>query len=144
MLDKKVMYAIGQVAARTARMQAPDSDANEVIDFVPLLKPWKEGVQLAGEIVIDSGVPYRTITSHDSAGNPEWRPENTPSLFAPYHGTDRAHALPWRAPTGTHDAYQKGEWMIWTDGKKYECAEDNTVWDPQIMPTAWIVGNDTP
>lgn len=31
-----------------------------------------------------------------------------PALWAPYHATDRAHALPWIAPTGAQDAYNAG------------------------------------
>lgn len=31
---------------------------------------------------------------------------------------------------GAHDAYQTGEWMIWTDGKPYRCTQNATVWGP--------------
>lgn len=142
MLNEKTLYAMGQLIARTAREKAAQTGAaaNEVIDLCPLLTPWQEGPQAAGEVVVYEGYPYRTITSHDSTGNPAWNPAAAPALFAPYHGTDRAHALPWRAPTGAQDAYGSGEWMIFTDGIAYRCTQDGTVWGPDTLMEAWEAG----
>lgn len=138
MLDLNALRAIGMVAARLARQTVTtDTAANDVIDYTALLMPWKEGPQTAGQVVVYNGYPYRTIQAHDSTGNPAWNPEATPALFAPYHGTDAAHALPWRAPTHAGDAYQRGEWMIWKDGTLYECQQNGTVWDPEVLPSAW-------
>ena len=46
---------------------------------------------------------------------------------------------PGLPPTGAHDAYQTGEYMIWTDGQTYRCTTDNTVWGPDTLPSAWEV-----
>lgn len=142
MLNANQMHAIGQFIARQARAFAAESGAkaNEVIDYTPLLKRWQPGVHAAGEVVVEDDYPYRTIQTHDSTYNPDWNPQAVPALFAPFHATDKAHALPWRAPTHAGDAYNAGEWIIWTDGAAYECLQDATVYDPEVLPSAWRKG----
>lgn len=142
MLDLKQMRAIGMMVARQARERAAQEgvEANEIIDMTALLKPWVEGPQTAGDVVVYNDYPYKVVQTHDSTGNPTWNPSDTPALFAPYHATDKAHALPYVAPTGAQDAYNSGEWMIWTDGLAYKCKQDATVWGPDVLPAAWEVG----
>lgn len=139
MFDVKMMRTIGALAARQARAVAQDAKttANEVIDLCPLLKPWRPGVWNAGDVVGYAGCPYLCVQPHDSMASPEWTPPAAPALFSPFHGTDRAHALAWQAPTGAQDAYQEGEWMIWTDGAAYRCLADGTVHAPDVLPESW-------
>lgn len=140
MLDANTMRAVGMMVARLARERAIEAGvkANEVIDLSPLLKEWKPGKHNAGDVVVYNDYPYRVNDpGHDSTGNDSWNPEDTPALFSPYHATDAAHALPWKAPTSAADAYQAGEWMLWTDGKSYRCKQDATVWGPDILSTSW-------
>ena len=139
MLNLEMLRTMGQLLARQAREKAEDAKANEVIDMMQLLKPWQEGPQTAGEVVTYEGSPYKVVQTHDSTGNPTWNPAATPSLFAPYHATDEAHALPWQTPTGAHDAYYTGEWMVFKD-IAYECQMDGCVYDPEAYPAAWKEG----
>ena len=90
-------------------------------------------------IAMYNGCPWRCCQAHNSAGNPSWAPGVTPALWAPYHATDAAHALPWISPTGAQDAYQTGEYMIFTDGKKYRCTTANTVHSPETYAQSWAV-----
>lgn len=138
MFDLKQLRAIGMVVARQAREKAAEEGvaANDVIDMTALLKPWAEGLQTAGEVISYAGAPYKVVQTHDSTGNPGWNPAATPALFAPYHATDKAHALPFAAPTGAHDAYNVGEWMIY-NGLAYECQMDGCVYNPDALPSAW-------
>ena len=53
-----------------------------------------------------------------------------------YHGTSKETARNWIVPTGAHDMYKKGEWMIWTDGSLYECLSDTT-YSPVDYAAAW-------
>ena len=141
MLDFRQMRAIGMQAARQARASVTEQTAaNDVIDLYPLLTPWKEGPYAAGDVVVYENYPYRVVQAHDSTGNAGWNPKDAPALFAAYHATDRAHALPYVAPSGAHDAYMMDEWMIWTDGRFYRCRQDATVWGPDVLPGAWEVG----
>lgn len=43
----------------------------------------------------------------------------------------------WVQPTGAHDAYNTGDKMTYTDGKKYVCKVDNCVWGPDVYPDGW-------
>lgn len=40
-------------------------------------------------------------------------------------------------PTGAHDAYNTGDRMTYTDGRRYVCRMDGCVWDPDTYPDAW-------
>ena len=139
MLNKDKLYAVGMMAARQARARAKENNvaANEVIDYAVLLKEWVTGAYKIGDVVVYQGYPYKCIQAHDSTGNDSWYPSAVPALFAPYHGTDATHALPYAAPTHAGDAYQTGEWMIWTDGVKYKCLQNACVYDPSVLPSAW-------
>ena len=138
-LSNAEMRAIGKMLAIMADEYSRKETAtpNEIIDLHPLLRPWRQGVYKAGQIVTYEKRPYRVISDHDSTNIPNWTPELAPSLFANFHGTDAKHALPWQAPTGAHDAYNKGEWMIYTDGISYECQQNATTWGPDVVPAAW-------
>lgn len=43
----------------------------------------------------------------------------------------------WVEPTGAHDAYNTGDKMTYTDGKRYICQMDNCVWTPDAYPAGW-------
>lgn len=43
----------------------------------------------------------------------------------------------WVQPTGSHNAYNTGDKMTYTDGKKYICKVDNCVWGPDVYPDGW-------
>lgn len=136
MLNVKKFHAVGMMAARNAREKAATAAANDVISMTALLKEWHEGAYNVGDVVAESGYPYKCIQAHDSTGNPAWNPQANPALFAPYHATAKEYALPWRAPTHAGDAYNKGEWMIW-EGGAYECQTDATIYAPDVLPAAW-------
>ena len=57
-------------------------------------------------------------------------------MWGAYHATDAEHALPWTKPTGAHDMYQMGEFMIWTDNNVYECIQA-TDHSPEEYAQAW-------
>ena len=108
--------------------------------MAPALPAWTPASYAAGDVRGYEGAPYRCAQAHDSTQNPAWTPPATPALWAPYHATVREFALPWQMPTGAQDAYQQGEWMIFTDGKPYRCTRDGTVWGPDQVADAWEVG----
>lgn len=120
----------------TAQAAAPD----DVIALSVYLPEWGERAYEVGYVVTYDGQPYRCVQAHDSTGNPGWTPTEARSLWANYHAQSAEMALPWAAPTGGHDAYRMGEWMIWTDGAVYRCKVDNTVHGPDALPGAWTKG----
>lgn len=135
--------AVLSAAVRLARLNlqkhAPEMTSTQVISCAALLPAWAQGPYTAGQVVSHNGQPWRCLQAHDSSGDAAWAPGIAPSLWGAYHSTVAKWALPWVAPTGAHDAYQAGEYMIWTNGQTYRCTTDNTVWGPDTLPSAWTV-----
>lgn len=101
------------------------------------IRPWKPGAYEANKDVrMYDGIPYKCVQAHDSTVNDDWNPAVTPALWIQYHGTTQDTARPWIAPTGAHDMYKQGEYMIWTDGALYRC-EGDTVFSPGDYAQAW-------
>lgn len=110
----------------------------EINNNTAAIRPWKPGPHAAGDVRMHLGIPHKCVQSHDSTGNESWNPAATPALWMQYHGTSAATARPWIAPTGAHDMYKAGEYMVWTDGLTYRCKAD-TVYSPADYPQAWEV-----
>lgn len=127
---------------REAIAAAPTADPDDVIADAALLQPWVPGNYTTGDVRVQNSYPYKCCQAHDSTDNPDWDPATNRALWVPYHATTAKWALPYAAPTGAHDAYQDGEYMIWTDGQIYRCNTDNTVWGPDTLPGAWEVVQD--
>jgi hypothetical protein len=131
-----------EIAARTrlermmvARVAAGGND-DDVISLTPLFAAWDNATDYReGDIVRHNGEPYCAIRAVPSGLN--WSPSAAPSEWASYHGRTRATALTWRQPTGAHDMYRAGEWMIW-QGSYYECIAD-TAYSPGEYAGAWVI-----
>ena len=108
----------------------------EINDNMVAIRPWREGAYAIGDVRMFEGNPYKCVQTHDSTGNPGWNPKDAPALWMQYHGTTKGTARPWIAPTGAHDMYLKGEYMIWTDGYMY-CAVWDTSFSPEDYAGAW-------
>lgn len=143
MLDTNTMRAIGRLIALQARKQVLEAAANDVIDLGPLLEPWKAGTSespidyTVGDVRTYNNQPWKCVQAHTHHGEPGWEP-GAVSMWGAYHATDATHALPWVKPTGAHDMYKAGEYMIWTDGNKYKCVQD-TAYSPEEYIQAWEV-----
>ena len=83
----------------------------------------------------ETGYPYECMTSYNGTVQQDWTMDNR-TIWKPWHSRDPEYALPWVAPTGAHDMYRAGEYMIWTDGKVYECKQD-TNFSPTEYAQAW-------
>lgn len=127
---------------REAIAAAPTADPDDVIADAALLQPWVPGNYTTGDVRVQDGYPYKCCQAHDSSNNPDWDPVTQRALWVPYHAKTAKWALPYAAPTGAHDAYQDGEYMVWTDGQIYRCNTDNTVWGPDTLPDVWEVVQD--
>ena len=127
---------------REAIAAAPTAAPDDVIADAALLRPWTPGDYAAGDVRVQDGYPYKCCQAHDSTDNPDWDPATNRALWVPYHAKSPKWGLPYVAPTGAHDAYQTGEYMIWTDGQIYRCNTDNTVWGPDTLPDVWEVVQD--
>ena len=90
-----------------------------------------------GEVALhpDTGYPRECRQSYDGTVQQDWTID-TPTLWKPWHSRKPEYALLWEAPTGAHDMYLAGEYMIWTDGTVKHCLE-NTNFSPDEYPQAW-------
>jgi hypothetical protein len=110
-------------------------NAAEINEHAAVIRAWTPGAYVVGDVRMYDGIPYKCVQAHDG----EWTPDTTPALWMQYHGTSAATARPWIAPTGAHDMYKSGEYMIWTDGTVYRCLTD-TVYSPVDYAQAWEGG----
>lgn len=108
----------------------------EVNEYQAAVREWQPGAYVVGDVRQRLGAPYKCVQAHDSTANPGWTPEATPALWMQYHGTTPESARPWIAPTGAHDMYKAGEYMIWTDGRLKKAKMD-TAYSPADYPQAW-------
>ena len=114
-----------------------DSPA-EINDNPAAIRIWKPGAYEAGDVRAYGGIPYRCVLGHDSTNQPDWTPDATPALWMQYHGTTVETARAWVTPTGAHDMYRAGEFMIWTGGAVYRCVAD-TAYSPASSIWVWQV-----
>ena len=118
---------------------AESEDKTLAIQCMALFEPWTKGNYKVGDVRTDpkTGYPYECITPHDSISNPDWDIA-VRTLWKPWHSRSLEYALPWEAPTGAHDIYKTGEFMIFTDGKVYKALQD-TNFSPTEYAQAWEV-----
>lgn len=132
--DKVVLFKIRKILDKYYPFILENPVAiNEAIEGMRL---WTPGAYAVSDIVRYNNIPYKCVQAHDSTNNSEWTPSSTPALWMEYHGTSKETARNWIAPTGVHDMYKQGEWMIFTDGKYYECLND-TAYSPTDYSSAW-------
>ena len=108
----------------------------EINENMVAIRPWKPGKYALGDVRMYYGVPYKCVQAHESTITNDWTPEDTPALWMQYHGTSVETARAWIAPTGAHDMYKAGEYMIFTDTHMYLCKSD-TAYSPSDYPAAW-------
>lgn len=130
-IEALVRYAQGKL---TGEMTTAE-DKTLAISCAGLFQSWTPGVYKAGDIRTKDGVPYECILEHSSITNPDWTVD-VRTLWKPYHSRQKNWALPWTAPTGAHDMYKTGEYMVYTDGITYLCKQD-TSYSPADYAAAW-------
>lgn len=117
---------------------APSMTNDEIIQNKTLCKIWTLGKHSVGEVYSTGDQIWQCIQDYDNAVYPDITPLGTAwaTFHKPYHGTTKDTARPWVAPTGAHDIYLTGEYMIWTDGVIYKCLQ-NTNFSPVDYAAAW-------
>ena len=92
---------------------------------------WRAGLNLVdGTIVTHEGKNHQVLQGHISQTG--WAPPVVPALFKAI----AADYAEWKQPQGAHDAYMKGDKVMYK-GKKYESAIDYNVYSPEAYPAGW-------
>lgn len=100
------------------------------IDYAPFVQPTgPHDAYMTGGTTTFNGRKYRSRID-----NNVWSPEQYPGGWEEV--TDGTEIPEWMQPSGAHDAYSEGDRVRW-NGKVYESAMDNNVWDPETYPDGW-------
>ena len=136
-MTRSMALAYRAAIDRAAAAAATD---NERITISVLYPDWTAGTHTVGEIYNAGGQTWECFAAYDNATYPDVNPDNAAwrTFNRPLHGTSPATARPFAQPTGAHDMYHAGEYMIWTDGKTYRCRSD-TAYSPVDYAAAWEV-----
>lgn len=133
-LESLIRYARGKLLAELAETD----DKTEGIACRGLIPMYEQNHSYsAGDVRLhpETGYPRECIMAYDGTTQQDWTID-TPTLWKPWHSRKKEYALPWEAPTGAHDMYKAGEYMIWTDGTAKKCIQD-TNFSPEKYPDAW-------
>ena len=130
-------------AVSFARMMLPTMSlsADDTITVAALYDDWSEGAYQVGDIrlVAYEGAHqlWKCRQAHDTATYPDITPDGTAwrTFWIPFHGTSPETAQDWVDPSGAHDQYESGEYMIW-NGQTYKCLSA-TVYTPEEYAQAW-------
>ena len=134
-------------AVSFARMMLPtvqsSMSADDTITVAALYDEWAEGAYQVGDIRLaayeGTHQPLKCRQAHDTTTYPDITPDGTAwrTFWIPFHGTSPETAQDWIAPSGAHDQYEAGEYMIW-NGQTYKCLSA-TVYTPEEYAQAWEV-----
>ena len=132
-------------AVSFARMMLPtvqsSMSAADTITVAALYAEWTEGAYQVGDIRLawygGAHQLWKCRQAHDTTTYPDITPDGTAwrTFWIPFHGTSPETAQDWIAPSGAHDQYEAGEYMIW-NGHTYKCLSA-TVYTPEEYAQAW-------
>lgn len=133
--------ALREIQTQTVLAQISESvDKTLGIQCMALFHVYEQNKQHeVGEVAThpETGSPYECMTAYDGTVRHDWTIDNR-TLWKPWHSRKPEYALPYEAPTGAHDMYKAGEYMIWTDNKVYMSKQD-TNFSPAEYPQAWEI-----
>lgn len=118
------------------------TDDDQKIRASGLYADWTAGKHTKGEIYNAAGQTWECFQDYDNAVYPDIIPGNAAwgTFNRPLHGKTKETARAWVQPTGAHDIYLAGEFMVWTDGLIYQCiAATGTNFSPEDYPDGWKV-----
>ena len=127
-----------QAAERLAALQAQTLDDTAAVQVAGLFPRWAAGVTYAKDARITDGKGnlYKVVQSHTSQA--DWPIDATPALYTALGVTEAdPDAVPaWKQPTGAHDAYNRGDRVVY-QGQIYESLLDGNTFSPDVYPAGW-------
>ena len=129
MIDNKNKTIARITTSRLIR--AAELTPEEIMQLAAFYPDWKPGKDVkVGEIYNYHGLLYEAIQAHTTQA--DWTPDKTASLWKPSVPDD---VIPdWTQPTGAHDAYNKGDRVIYKD----------KIWTSKIDANTTIPDGDEP
>ena len=114
-------------------IRVDELDENELLDMIDLYESYEIGKSYQTDDIFKyEGKLYKVIQEHTS--QEDWIPSELPAL---YLNMMPENVIPeWIPPTGSHDAYNTGDKVIF-EGDVYESTIDNNTWSPTDYPQGW-------
>ena len=124
---------LANVNATRKLIRVDELDEDELLDMIDLYESYEvDKLYKVNDIFKYEGKLYKVIQEHTSLEN--WIPSELPAL---YLSMMPENVIPeWKQPTGGHDAYKKGDKVIY-EGKVYESLIDNNTWSPIDYKEGW-------
>lgn len=108
-----------------------DENAPKVIDLYP---KWTVGISVAKDSRYQyNGKLYKCVQAHTTQA--DWTPDITPALWVIVSLEEWPD---WVQPTGSHDAYAKGD-KVTHNSKKWTSDVDANVWEPGVYGWTEVV-----
>ena len=114
-------------------IRVDELDENELLEMIDLYESYQVGKSYkVDDIFKYEGKLYKVIQEHTS--QEDWVPSELPAL---YLNLMPENVIPeWVQPTGSHDAYNVGDKVIY-EGEVYESIIDSNTWSPTDYPQGW-------
>lgn len=120
------------------------TDDDDRLRISALYPKWAAGEHAMGDIYTtdEPDQVWECFAAYDNAAHPDIVPGSAAwgTFNRPLHGKTRETAREYVAPTGAHDMYHVGEWMIF--GGRYCCCKLDTSYSPEGYPAAWAVDDE--
>lgn len=108
-----------------------DENALKVIELYPV---WAVGIAVAKDSRYQyNGKLYKVVQAHTTQA--DWTPDITPALWVIVSLEEWPD---WVQPTGSHDAYAKGD-KVTHNSKKWTSDVDANVWEPGVYGWTEVV-----
>lgn len=116
-------------------IRVDELDENELLEMIDLYESYEIGKSYQTDDIFKyKGKLYKVIQEHTSQES--WMPSELPAL---YLNMMPENVIPeWVQPTGSHDAYNIGDKVIY-EGKVYESLIDGNAWSPTDYPQGWNI-----
>lgn len=130
---RKLINANLQATRKLIRVD--DLSEEELLEMIDLYESYQVNkLYKEDDIFQYKGKLYKVIQEHTSQA--DWIPSEVPAL---YLSMMPEGVIPeWVQPTGSHDAYNKGDKVIF-EGDVYESLIDGNSWSPVDYPQGWEI-----
>ena len=132
--------AMAEQMRRALQMFALSLTDEQAMEVATVYDPWKVGKAYTvgefityGENAVGDPQLYKVVQAHTSQA--DWTPDKTASLYVAI-GLDEKGYPVWSQPTGSHDAYNKGD-IVDYNGTLYQSLIDGNVYSPEAYPAGW-------
>lgn len=127
---------------RALQMVSAGLTDEQAMEVAAIYDPWMANKAYAvGDLVTygENGVGdpqlYKVTLAHTSQA--DWSPDVATTLFKAIGLDEKGYPI-WSQPTGSHDAYNKGD-IVDYNGTLYESVIDDNAYSPDAYPAGWAV-----